>query len=58
LYYGGDAVWAHGGHAGGPTFGSFTPAAFQPSGAWNRYVHGFGDGSYVAPTAPQGFVRS
>lgn len=50
MYYGGDAHWAHGGHAGGPTFGSFTPAVFQTSGTWNRNVHGFGDGDYVAPT--------
>ena len=49
LYYHGDATWAPGSDAGGPTFGSFTPAVFQTSGTWNRYVHGFGDGSYVAP---------
>lgn len=46
-----DAVYAHGGHAGGPTFGALTPAAFQPGGSWNRYVRGFGDGHLVAPTA-------
>lgn len=41
LFHGDDAVWAHGGHAGGPTFGSFTPASFPLSGTWRRYVHGF-----------------
>ena len=51
MYPGGDAAYAHGGHAGGPTFGAFIPAVFQASGTWNDYVHGFGDGSYVAPTA-------
>lgn len=56
MYPGGDAVYAHGGHAGGPTFGSFTPAVFQTSGTWNRYVRGFGDGHYVAPTAPRNFA--
>ena len=55
MYYGGDAIWAHGGHAGGPTFGSFTPSVFQTSGAWRDYVHGFGDGDYVAPAAPDSF---
>jgi hypothetical protein len=55
MYYGGDAIWAHGGHAGGPTFGSFMPAVFQTSGTWQDYVHGFGDGDYVAPVAPRGF---
>jgi hypothetical protein len=56
MYPGGDAAYAHGGHAGGPTFGAFIPAVFQTSGTWDRYVHGFGDGNYVAPTAPRGFV--
>jgi hypothetical protein len=50
MYLGGDSIWAHGGHAGGPTFGSFTPYVFQTSGTWNRYPRGFGDGHYVAPT--------
>lgn len=55
MYAGGDAAYAHGGHAGGPTFGAFIPSVFQTSGTWQRYVHGFGDGDYVAPTAPPGF---
>lgn len=55
MYYGGDAIWAQGGHAGGPTFGSFTPSVFLTSGTWNDYVHGFGDGTYVAPRAPPNF---
>lgn len=55
-YPGGDAAYAHGGHAGGPTFGAFIPAVFQTSGAWDRYVHGFGDGHLVAPPAPRDFV--
>lgn len=28
MYPHGDAIYAHGGHAGGPTFGSFTPTEF------------------------------
>jgi hypothetical protein len=31
LFIGGDAIYAHAGHAGGPTFGSFTPSAFAPA---------------------------
>ena len=49
MYDGGAAIYAHGGHAGGPTFGSFTPSVFQSSGGWLRYVHGFGDGDLIAP---------
>lgn len=55
MYAGGDAAYAHGGHAGGPTFGAFIPSVFQTSGTWQRYVHGFGDGEYLAPTAPLDF---
>lgn len=49
MFPGGDAAYAHGAHAGGPTFGAFIPYVFQTSGTWNRYVRGFGDGSLVAP---------
>jgi len=52
MYYGGDAIWAPGSHAGGPTFGSFTPSIFQTGGVWNRYIRGYGDGDYVAPRGP------
>lgn len=46
---GGSATYAPGPDAGGPTFGAYTPAVFQTSGSWRRYVHGAGDGSLVAP---------
>ena len=51
MFPGGDAAYAHGAHAGGPTFGAFIPYVFQTSGAWDRYVRGFGDGSLVAPVS-------
>lgn len=43
---GGDAHWAHGGHAGGPTFGNgLASSRFPATNSWDwRYVHGFGDG--------------
>jgi hypothetical protein len=53
MYPGGDAAYAHGGHAGGPTSGAFIPAVFQTSGSWGRHVHGFGDGDLVAPAPPR-----
>lgn len=41
---GGDSQWAHGGHAGGPTFGAYAPAVFAPQPSWDAgYVYGFGD---------------
>jgi len=54
MYPGGDAHYAHGGHAGGPTFGAFLPAVFQTNGGWShRYVRGFGDGNLIAPRHPR-----
>jgi len=45
MFRGDDSHWAHGGHAGGPTFGAFNATKFMPGGSWNsKYVHGFGDG--------------
>jgi hypothetical protein len=41
---GGDASWAQGGHAGGPTSGAYAPAVFAPPAAFGTfYVAGFGD---------------
>jgi hypothetical protein len=40
----GSAIWSHGGHAGGPTFGSFTPYRFLPGNNFDTInVHGFGE---------------
>jgi hypothetical protein len=55
---GGDSQWAHGGHAGGPTFGAYAPAVFAPQPAWDStYVYGFGDFGAAVPevleTSPQ-----
>ena len=45
---GGDAHYAHGGHAGGPTFGAYIDKEFAPGGTWStRYVRGFGDGHTI-----------
>lgn len=52
MYLGCDYPLSPGSDAGGPTFTGFTPSVFQSSGAWNRYVHGFGDGDLIAPVAP------
>lgn len=49
MYIQGDSAWAHGGHAGGPTFGALIPYKFQvPGPHWAQYVKGFGDGQYLA----------
>ena len=41
---GGDASWAHGGHAGGPTSGGFGSTRFVPGNTWDwNYVFGAGD---------------
>jgi hypothetical protein len=54
LAAGGSAIWAHGGHAGGPTFGSFTPYRFMPGNSYDQqYVRGFGD-NVLGPKTPAG----
>lgn len=48
LYPGGDAIYAHGGHSGGPTFGSYTEYRFMPGNTWDaKYIHGFGDAHLI-----------
>ncbi len=40
----GDASWANGSSAGGPTTGGFGAYKFMPGNTWDsHYVHGFGD---------------
>ena len=42
----GDASWAHGGHAGGPTSGAYASSTFMPGNTWDdTYIFAFGDDS-------------
>jgi hypothetical protein len=50
MFWGGDAVYADGAAAGGPTMGSLTPSQFGAAPTMiSGYVYGFGDGGYQQP---------